>query len=73
VKYLLLIAGSERNLNITDRPEPEATERSQAWATYTNELVAADKIRGGERLKPVATATTVRFTNGQRLLPHRRE
>jgi len=68
VKYLLLIAGSETHLNSNDRTEAEAAKRTQEWATYTNDLVAADKIRGGERLKPVATATTVRFTNGQRLV-----
>jgi hypothetical protein len=68
VKYLLLIAGTERNLNSTDRPEPEATKRMQEWASYTNELVTSNKIRGGERLRPVATATTVRLNNGQRLI-----
>jgi hypothetical protein len=68
VKYLLLIAGPEPRLNGENIPEAQATARMQAWATYTNELVAADKLRAGERLRPVATATTVRFNNGQRLI-----
>jgi hypothetical protein len=68
VKYLLLIAGTEPKLNGNDLPEAELAKRIQAWTSYTNELAAAEKIRGAERLKPVATATTVRFTNGQRLI-----
>jgi hypothetical protein len=68
VKYLLLIAGTEQRLNGNGVPEAEAAARTQAWATYTTELVAADKMRAGERLRPVATATTVRFNNGQRLI-----
>ena len=60
VKYLLLICGTEGRLN--------DGERTQAWAGYTNELVASGKIRGGERLRPAASATTVRITGSNRLL-----
>ena len=60
VKYLLLICGDESRLN--------DVERMQGWAGYTNELVAAGKVRGGERLRPAATATTLRITGGNRLL-----
>jgi hypothetical protein len=60
VKYLLLIAGPENRLN--------DGQRSQAWAGYTNELVAAGKIRAGERLRPAASATTLRLNGGKRLL-----
>ena len=58
MRYLLLICGDEKRLN--NLPEPEATERHQAWGGYTEQLVAANKLRGGERLRPAATATTVR-------------
>ena len=68
MKYLLLIAGRENNLTYGDIPEAEASKRTQQWATFTNDLVAANKIRGGERLRPVATATTVRVKDGQRLI-----
>ncbi len=66
MKYLLLIAGDENRLN--HLPEPEATQRTQKWGTYTSELIAANKMRGGERLRPAATATTLRLNGGGRLL-----
>ena len=68
MKYLLLIAGNESRTNSNDLPEPELSRRLQEWANYTNELVTSNKIRGGERLRPVASATTVRVKNGQRLI-----
>jgi hypothetical protein len=60
VKYLLLICGNEGRLN--------DAERMQGWAGYTNGLAAANKIRGGERLRPASTATTLRIKGGDRLL-----
>jgi hypothetical protein len=60
VKYLLLICGTENRLN--------DGQRTSAWATYTQELAAAGKVRGGERLRPAASATTLRLSGGQRLL-----
>jgi len=66
VKYLLLIAGDENRLN--HLPEPEASQRHQNWGTYTSELLAANKMRGGERLRPAATATTLRLNGSGRLL-----
>jgi hypothetical protein len=60
VRYLLLIAGSELRLN-------DGT-RSAAWGTYTQDLVAGNKMRAGERLRPAASATTLRIDGGKRLL-----
>jgi hypothetical protein len=60
VKYLLLICGDESRLN--------NGARTEAWAAYTNDLVASNKILGGERLRPTATATTLRVNGGNRLL-----
>jgi hypothetical protein len=60
VKYLLLICGDESRLN--------DVERMQDWAGYTNELIAAGKLSGGERLRPAATATTLRISAGKHLL-----
>jgi hypothetical protein len=48
VRYLLLICGDEKRLN--ELPEAEAADRSQRWAGYTQELIAAEKMCGGERL-----------------------
>jgi hypothetical protein len=63
---LLLICGDETRLN--NLPEPEGTQRTASWGNYTNDLVAANKLRGGERLRPSATATTLRINGGGRLL-----
>lgn len=60
MKYLLLICGQEGRLN--------DGARTQAWGGYTQELVAAQKLHAGERLRPAATATTVRVAGGKRLL-----
>jgi hypothetical protein len=60
VKYLLLICGDESRLN--------DGQRTQDWAGYTTELVASGKLRGGERLRPAATATTLRTAGGKHLL-----
>ena len=66
MKYLLLICGDESRLN--NQPEPAGSQRLAAWGTYTNELVATNKMRGGERLRPSATATTLRLNGGHQLL-----
>ena len=60
MKYLLLICGDESRLN--------DVQRMQDWASYTSNLAATGKLRGGERLRPAATATTLRITGGKQLL-----
>ena len=60
MQYLLMIVGNEDRLN--------NGARTAAWGTFTQELVTAGKIRGGERLRPAATATTLRLNKGQPLL-----
>ena len=60
MRYLLLIAGTEDRLN--------DDARHQAWGNYSQELISGDKMRGGERLRPAAAATTLRIAGGKRLL-----
>jgi hypothetical protein len=66
VRYLLLICGDENALN--NQPEPEQSQRLQGCGTYTTELAATNKMRAAERLRPSATATTLRLSGGNRLL-----
>ncbi len=60
MQYLLMIVGTEDRLN--------NGQRTAAWGAFTQELVGAGKIRGGERLRPAASATTLRLSKGQPLL-----
>ena len=60
MRYLLLITGDESRLN--------DTTRHAAWGTYTQDLVASNQMRSGERLRPASSATTVRLNGGKRLL-----
>ena len=66
MRYLLLIAGDENRLN--HQPEAEQARTMEAWGAFTHALQESGKLRGGERLRPAATATTVRVKGGERLL-----
>ena len=66
MRYLLLIAGDENRLN--HQPEAEQAQTMEAWGAFTHALQESGKLRGGERLRPAATATTVRVKGGERLL-----
>src|SRR5437879_8004394 len=66
MRYLLLICGDEK-ADASMTPEEGATS-SQRWAKYAADLGAAGKLQGGERLRPVHDATTVRQSNGRTLL-----
>ncbi|MBV9175293.1 MAG: YciI family protein [Chloroflexi bacterium] len=60
MRYLLLIAGDENKLN--------NGQRTEAWGTYTQDLATGNNLRGGERLRPSTSATTVRLNGGSRLV-----
>jgi hypothetical protein len=63
VKYILLIYGDER---IWQEMSPEQMERIYAeHREYGRQMTDAGVIRGGSELKPVSTATSVRFTKGK--------
>ena len=63
VKYILLIYGDEKrwqSMSQEDMQKIYAGHRA-----YGEAMTKAGVMRGGSELKPVATATSVRFTNGK--------
>ena len=66
MRYLMLIYGDEREYDTMT--QEQAAGRMAAWNQYTGALNESGKLRGGERLRPAATATTVRLKDGDRLL-----
>ena len=66
MRYLMLICADERSYDHFT-PE-EATARTESWGRYAGALHEAGKLRGGERLRPAASATTLRVKGSERLL-----
>jgi len=62
MKYMLLIHD-----DATLRPEGEDEAINKAYFEYTQELVSAGVIQGGDALEAPSTATTVRVRKGQTL------
>jgi hypothetical protein len=63
MQYLLMLYSNESgwdNLN-----EAQQAQGMAAYAAYTEALRAAGALLGSNRLKPVASATTVRITDGK--------
>ncbi len=66
MQYILLIYGDER---IWAAMSQEEMEKAYAeHGAYAAEMEAAGVMRGGAELKPVSTATSVRFSGGRRTL-----
>ena len=63
MKYILLIYGDEREW--TSMSEAEMAKVYEAHGAYSAAMVEAGVMRGGYELQPVATATSLRFTNGK--------
>ena len=64
MRYLLLIVNDEQPA--AGRPLDEAWLRT--WEEFLNQMRAAGKLLGAERLRPSASATTVRRADGRTLL-----
>ena len=63
MKYLLMIYASEAEENAMS---PEETGKlMQAYGPYTEALIKAGALQAGERLRPIADATSVRVRNGK--------
>lgn len=63
MKYMLMIYGNEANTLNADKAAVERV--SPAYAAYMEAMQKAGVIVGGERLRPTASATTVRTSNGK--------
>jgi len=65
MRYLMLIYGPQWD------PSGASAEQMQAvmdeWTDFTADVLKRGVSDGGEALEPVATATTVRVRNGERL------
>jgi hypothetical protein len=63
MKYLLMIYASETAENAM--PPEEMGAIMQAYGAYTDALVKAGVMQGGERLRPTSDATSVRVRLGK--------
>ncbi len=63
MKYILLIYGDEREW--MSMSQADLAKVYEAHGAYSEAMVKAGVMRGGYELKPVATATSLRFTNGK--------
>lgn len=65
MQYLMLIYNQESSyMKMT--PQEQAA-MSAEFGKYTEEITKSEKYRGGNRLAPIASATTVRVRDGKRV------
>jgi hypothetical protein len=63
MKYLLMIYASEKD---EAKMSPDETGKlMQAYGAYTEALIKAGAMQGGERLRPIADATSARVRGGK--------
>ena len=66
MQYLLMIYSNEKE---TLALGPAVLgQMSQEYAEFTKSIVQAGQFKAGDRLRPVATASTVRVRNGKTLV-----
>ncbi len=63
MRYALLICDEDKRQ--AEMSEEEAGAQMAAYAAFGEEMGAKGVLQGGERLQPVATATTVRVRDGE--------
>lgn len=66
MRYMLLIAADDADGH--QLPPAEEAQLMGDYAAFTEALHEADAMRGGERLRPSSTATTVRVRAGETLV-----
>jgi hypothetical protein len=65
MQYLLLIYSNEAEY--AARPEAEVAAATAEYGAFTQSIIQSGNYKGGERLRPVSAATTVRVRNGKTL------
>ena len=63
MRYLLMIYSPESHY--ATMSERDMGELMAAYGSFTEDIGASGAMQGAERLKPTATATTVRIRNGK--------
>ncbi len=63
MKYLLMIYANEAAQQAASKADSE--QMHAAYGAYTQALIKAGAMAGGERLRPTNTATTVRIAGGK--------
>ena len=63
MQYLMMIYGDEAAM--LKRTEAGGGEIMPAYAAYTEAMNKAGVLRGGNRLRPTSSASTVRVANGK--------
>ena len=63
MQYLLLIYGNEAGMQSASKADME--QMIAAYGAYTQAMIKAGVMGGGERLKPSTSATTVRISGGK--------
>jgi hypothetical protein len=65
MQYLLLIYSNEAEY--AARPQAEVAATMAEYGTFTQGIIQSGSYKGGERLRPVSMATTVRVRDGKTL------
>ena len=65
MQYALLIYASEQDW--ASQTEEESQAQFQEYMAFTKDIVDRGIYKGGEALQPIATATTVRVRDAERL------
>ena len=66
MQYLLMIYGDETAIHGTTPEEGKAM--SEAYARFTQDIVRSGHLKGGDRVKPSNTATTIRRSGAKSLM-----
>jgi hypothetical protein len=66
MQYLLMIYADEAAMHGTTPEEGKAM--TEAYTRFTQDIVRSGHLKGGDRLKPSNTATTIRRGDGKSLM-----